>query len=65
MKKSKSPLHGHRLSAGVISTPCVGIFLFQLSLHVIEELLFERSVVVTYETIRGWRDRFRAGFDAA
>jgi putative transposase len=37
-------------------------FRFQLSLRHIEELLFERGVVVSYETIRRWYDKFGAGF---
>ncbi|WP_186024901.1 MULTISPECIES: IS6 family transposase [Burkholderia] len=36
-------------------------FRFQLSLRGIEELLFERGVVVSYETIRRWCDKFGAG----
>ena len=35
---------------------------FQLSLRDIEELLFERVVVVTYETIRCWCNKFGKGF---
>ncbi len=34
----------------------------QLSLRDIEELLFERGVTVTYETIRCWCDKFGKGF---
>lgn len=37
-------------------------FRFQLSLRDIEELLFERGVVVSYETIRRWCDKFGASF---
>lgn len=37
-------------------------FRFQLSLRDIEELLFERGVTVTYETIRCWCDKFGKGF---
>jgi putative transposase len=37
-------------------------FRFQLSLRDIEELLFERGVIVTYETIRCWCDKFGKGF---
>ena len=37
-------------------------FRFQLSLRDIEELLFERGVVVSYETIRRWCDKFGATF---
>lgn len=37
-------------------------FRFQLSLRDIEELLFERGMVVSHETIRRWCDKFGAGF---
>ena len=37
-------------------------FRFNLSLRDIEELLFERGVIVSYETIRRWCDKFGAGF---
>ena len=37
-------------------------FRFQLSLRDIEELLFERGVIVTYETIRCWCKKFGKGF---
>jgi putative transposase len=33
-----------------------------LSLRDIEELLFERGVIVSYETVRRWCDKFGAGF---
>src|SRR5882762_2760937 len=54
MKKSKSLYHGHRFPAEVISCAVRWYFRFQLSLRDIEELLFERGVTVTYETIRCW-----------
>jgi putative transposase len=37
-------------------------FRFQLSLRDIEEWLFERGIIVSYETIRRWADKFGAGF---
>jgi len=37
-------------------------FRFQLSLRDIEELLFERGVIVSYETVRRWCDKFGACF---
>jgi len=37
-------------------------FRVQLSLRDIEELLFERGVVVSYETIRRWCEKFGEGF---
>ncbi|MEX3846815.1 IS6 family transposase, partial [Paraburkholderia sp. BR10936] len=49
MKKRKSLYHGHRFPAAVISLAVRWYFRFQLSLRDIEELLFERGVVVSYE----------------
>lgn len=46
----------------VISHAVRWYFRFQLSLHDIEVLLFERGVIVSYETIRRWCDKFGAGF---
>src|ERR1700710_2572731 len=62
MKKSKSLYRGHRFPAAVISCAVRWYFRFQLSLRDIEELLFERGVIVTYETIRCWCDKFGKGF---
>src|SRR3981189_2350833 len=62
MKKSKSLYHGHRFPAEAISCAVRWYFRFQLSLRDIEELLFERGVTVTYETIRCWCDKFGKGF---
>src|ERR1700750_3097630 len=62
MKNTKSLYHGHRFPAVVISCAVRWYFRFNLSLHDIEELLLERGVVVTYETVRCWCDKFGAGF---
>ncbi|MGF6293133.1 transposase-like protein [Paraburkholderia youngii] len=62
MKKRKSLYHGHRFPAAIISLAVRWYFRFQFSLRDIEELLFERGVVVSYETIRRWCDKFGAGF---
>jgi putative transposase len=62
MKKRKSFYHGHRFPAGVISCAVRWYLRFSLSLRDIEALLLERGVVVTYETIRCWCDKFGAGF---
>ncbi|MGF6506206.1 transposase-like protein [Paraburkholderia sp. 32] len=48
--------------ASVISHAVRWFFRFQLSLRDIEELLFERGVVVSHEAIRRWTDKFGAGF---
>jgi putative transposase len=62
MKNAKSLYHGHRFPAAVISCAVRWYFRFQLSLRDIEELLFERGVIVSYETVRRWCDKFGAGF---
>jgi putative transposase len=62
MKKAKSLYHGHWLPPAVVSQAVRWYFRFQLSLRDIEELLFERGVTVTYETIRCWCDKFGKGF---
>ena len=54
--------HGHRFPAAVISQAVRWYFRFQLSLRDIEELLFERGIVVSYETVRRWCDKFGANF---
>ncbi|UIF88072.1 IS6 family transposase [Cupriavidus sp. UYPR2.512] len=62
MKKTNSLYHGHRFPAAVISCAVRWYYRSNLSLRDIEELLFERSIVVSYETIRRWCDKFGAGF---
>ena len=50
---------GFRYSAEVISH-CVGLYhRFPLSFREVEEMMMERGVVVSYETIRQWRQKFR------
>jgi putative transposase len=61
MQNTKSLYRGHRFPAIVISCAVRWYYRFQLSLRDIEELLFERGVVVSYETIRRWCDKFGAG----
>jgi putative transposase len=46
MQKSKSPYHGHRFPVAVINCAVRVHFRFQLSLRDIEELRFERGVIV-------------------
>lgn len=62
MKKSKSPYHGFRFPATVISCAVRWYHRFNLSLRDIEELLLERGVSVTYESVRNWCDQFGAQF---
>lgn len=62
MKKTKSLYHGHRYPAAIISCAVRWYFRFNLSLRDIEELLLERGVTVTYESVRRWCDKFGAAF---
>lgn len=59
---TRSLYHGHRFPAVVINQAVRWYFRFQLSLRDIEELLFERGIVLSYETIRRWCDKFGASF---
>lgn len=52
MAKSRPLYRRHRYPAAVIACAVRWYFRFPLSLRDIEELLFERSVEVSYETIR-------------
>ncbi|MHC3455747.1 IS6 family transposase [Streptomyces prasinus] len=56
---SASPSHqGHRYPAEVISH-CVWLhFRFPLSFREVEELMLQRGVVVSYETVRRWCAKF-------
>ncbi|KVV31685.1 transposase [Burkholderia cepacia] len=60
--KTISLYRGHRFPAIIIRQAVRWYFRFQLSLRDIEELLFERGVTVSHETIRRWCDKFGAGF---
>ena len=62
MKTPKVPYHRHRFPGAIISCAVRWYFLFQLSLRDIAELLLERGVVVSYETIRRWCDKFGKQF---
>jgi putative transposase len=62
MMKSKSLYHGRRFPAAVISCAVRWHLRFQLSLREIQELLFERGVVESHETVRRWCAKFSARF---
>ena len=49
---------GHRFPADVIAHAVWLYFRFSLSLRDVEELMAERGVTVTYETIREWCAKF-------
>lgn len=62
MTTPKALYHRHRFPGAVIGCAVRWYFRFQLSLRNIEELLLERGVVVSYETIRRWCDKFGKQF---
>ncbi|MFD1559656.1 IS6 family transposase [Paraburkholderia silviterrae] len=62
MKKSRSPFSGFRFPPAIISCAVRWYHRFNLSLRDIKELLLERGVGVTYESVRNWCDRFGAKF---
>ena len=58
MSRSKPSYHRRRFPAEIISH-CVWLyFRFCLSYRDVEEIMAERGVVVTYETIRDWSQKF-------
>jgi transposase-like protein len=48
----------HRFPPDIIRTAVRLYFRFTLSLRDVEEMLAERGITVTYETIRGWINKF-------
>src|SRR6478735_6995993 len=57
MSKSVSYKH-HRFPAEIIAHAVWLYFRFPLSLRLIEEMLLERGIVVSYETVRRWALKF-------
>ncbi len=56
--------HRHRFPAAVVAHAVWLYHRFALSLRDVEELLFERGIQVTYETIRAWVAKFGAVYAA-
>jgi putative transposase len=62
MDTHASPYRGYRFTPEII-VHCVWMyFRFSVSYRDVEELMAERGVTVTYETIRAWRERFGRGY---
>jgi putative transposase len=53
-----SPYTGHRFPQEIISHAVWLYFRFSLSYRDVEEVLAERGIVVTYETVQQWRLKF-------
>ena len=58
------PYRGYRYPVEIISHAVWLYFRFHLSLRDVEELLAERGVTVTYETIRAWCSKFGPSYAA-
>ena len=59
MQISSSPVYrGYRFPAEIIGDAVWLSFRFSLSFRDVEELLAERGIVVSYETIRQWTLKF-------
>ena len=60
--KKQSQYHGHRFPAEIISHTVWLYHRFTLSLRDIEDLLAERGIVVSYESIRQWCQKYGLAF---
>lgn len=58
MKSRAVSYKRHRFPQQIISNAVWLYFRFPLSLRLVEEMLLERGVVVSYETIRRWGRKF-------
>ena len=58
MRKSPVSYKRHRFPPSVIAHAVWLYFRFPLSLRLVEEMLLERGIVVSYETIRCWAKKF-------
>src|SRR6202161_708967 len=62
MKPAPDPHYRPRFPAKIISHTVWLYHVFSLSLRDVELLLAERGIIVSYETIRRWCDKFGASF---
>lgn len=62
MSKEVVSYKRHRFPREVIAHAVWLYFRFPLSFRVIEEMLLERGLIVSYETIRRWSQKFGAAF---
>ena len=54
--------HGHRFPPEVIAHAVWLFFRFPLSLRVVEDLLAERGIIVSHQTVRAWAEKFGREF---
>src|SRR2546427_5861754 len=62
MKNGRSRYYGHRSPAEIISHAVWVYHRFCLSFRDVEDLLAERGIIVSYETIRHWCQKFGPGY---
>src|SRR5882762_413764 len=62
MKSPPDPHYRHRFPAEIISRAVWLYHVFSLSLRDVELILAERGIVVSYETVRRWWQKFGATF---
>lgn len=65
IKTNASPLyHRHRFPSDVIAPAVWLYFRFPLSLRMVEDLLAERGISVSHQTVRAWAEKFGCRFAA-
>jgi putative transposase len=62
MRNSRSLYRGHRFAAQVISYAVWVYHRFCLSFRDVDDLLAERGIVVSYETVRNWCRKFGSDY---
>ncbi|MDX0060286.1 IS6 family transposase [Sinorhizobium meliloti] len=62
MTSSTISYKNHRFPPQIIARAVWLYFRFPLSLRLVEEMLLERGIVVSHETIRRWRRKFGAAY---
>ncbi len=59
MKRPRPSLYArHRFSAEVISLAVWLSFRFSLSLHMVDEMLATRGILISHGTVRCWAEKF-------
>lgn len=64
MSKCPVSYKRHRFPSAVIAHAVWMYFRFPLSLRLVEEMLLERGIIVSYETIRCWAKKFGSDYAA-
>jgi putative transposase len=62
MNNRNHPYHGYRFPSEIIGYSVWLYHRFCLSFRDVEDLLAERGIVVSYETIRGWCNKFGSAY---